>query len=89
MYRQTGIGPDDLISFLISDCSGENSVTACLEIGFCICSGALRRHAITIRMAPAMIIGTDSSIPMVSPPHKNPSCGSGSRKNSPVMRARP
>ncbi len=25
-----------------------------------------------------MIIGTDSSIPMVSPPHKNPSCGSGS-----------
>jgi hypothetical protein len=27
MYRQTGIGPDDLISFLISDCSGEYSVT--------------------------------------------------------------
>jgi hypothetical protein len=26
MYRQTGIGPDDLISFLISDSSGETSV---------------------------------------------------------------
>ena len=36
-----------------------------------------------------MIIGTDNSIPMVSPPHKNPSCGSGSRKNSPVIRANP
>ena len=28
MYRQTGIGPDDLIKVLISDSSGENSVTA-------------------------------------------------------------
>ena len=27
MYRQTGIGPDDLISLLSSDCSGEVSVT--------------------------------------------------------------
>jgi hypothetical protein len=35
-----------------------------------------------------MIIGTDNSIPMVSPPHKNPSCGSGSRKNSLAMRAK-
>src|SRR3954469_3569174 len=32
MYRQTGIGPDDLISFLISDCSGEYSVTMCLAL---------------------------------------------------------
>jgi hypothetical protein len=31
MYRQTGIGPDDLISLWISDCNGEYSVTACLE----------------------------------------------------------
>ena len=31
MYRQTGIGPDDLISFLISNCSGEYSVTTCLK----------------------------------------------------------
>ena len=26
MYRQTGIGPDDLISLWISACNGENSV---------------------------------------------------------------
>ena len=30
-YRQTGIGPDDLISLWISACNGENSVTACLK----------------------------------------------------------
>ena len=31
LYEQTGIGPDDLISLLISACNGENSVTACLK----------------------------------------------------------
>jgi hypothetical protein len=31
MYRQTGIGPEDLISALISFNSGECSVTACFS----------------------------------------------------------
>src|SRR5260370_5683713 len=59
------------------------------SIGFGIWFDMVRRHATTIMIAPAMIIGTDNSMPMVSPPHKNPSCGSGSRKNSPTMRPRP
>ena len=36
---------------------------------------------------PASIIGSDSSMPMVSPPQRKPSCGSGSRKNSQTKRA--
>ena len=49
----------------------------------------LRRHAAMMNARPARIMGTDNSIPIVSPPHRNPSCGSGSRKNSLVMRAIP
>ena len=37
-----------------------------------------------MRAMPARISGTDSSMPMVRPPHRNPSCGSGSRKNSQI-----
>ena len=51
------------------------------------------RRAVSFRMAaamsamPASINGSDSSVPIVSPPHKKPSCGSGSRKCSPIERA--
>jgi hypothetical protein len=44
MYRHTGIGPDDLISFLISDWSGEYSVTTFLEraaLPAWVCRGAM------------------------------------------------
>src|SRR5262249_46538557 len=45
------------------------------------------RMAAAMRMIPASINGTDNSVPMVDPPHRNPSWGSGSRKCSPIERA--
>ena len=47
------------------------------------------RMAAAIRATPASSKGTDSSVPMVSPPHRNPSCGSGSRNSSQIARATP
>ena len=43
--------------------------------------GAWRRHMMA---RPASISGSDSSMPMVSPPQRKPSCGSGSRKSSQI-----
>ena len=45
------------------------------------CSGG-RRIATTIIATPNSSIGIDSTMPMVSPPHRKPICGSGSRNNS-------
>ena len=45
------------------------------------CTGR-RRSAKAITPRPAMNNGTHSSMPIVIPPHRNPSCASGSRKNS-------
>ena len=45
------------------------------------CSG-LRRSAKAANPAPAMNSGMHSTMPMVMWPHRKPSCGSGSRKNS-------
>src|SRR6185437_12499039 len=64
---------------------GHGVLSAEFDSGF----GIPRRHATTIMTTPAMTIGADSNMPMVSPRHKNPSCGSGSRNNSPVIRAQP
>src|SRR5262249_7929007 len=50
------------------------------------------RCAVSFRMAaamsamPASINGSDSSVPMVSPPHRKRSCGPGRRKGSPIVR---
>src|SRR5215468_69038 len=41
-----------------------------------------RRSAKVMSNTPAMNSGRQSSMPMVMPPHRKPSCGSGSRKNS-------
>ena len=38
---------------------------------------------------PARISGTFSSIPMVRPPHRKPSCASGCRNSSQIVRAIP
>src|ERR1700736_6350478 len=48
-----------------------------------------RRQARTIKTMPAAIKGSDKSMPMVAPPNRKPSCGSGSRKNSHANRAIP
>ena len=53
------------------------------------CSAALRRAVTSIRTKPARMSGSDSSIPIVTPPQRKPSCTSGSRKNSPIVRAIP
>ncbi len=50
---------------------------------------AFRRRAKTIAPAPTSTIGIDRIMPMVRPPKRNPSCGSGSRTNSTRMRAMP
>ena len=41
------------------------------------------------RTTPSRTSGAESSMPMVAPPNRKPSCGSGSRKNSQKMRATP
>ncbi len=41
-----------------------------------------RRSAMARKTSPARNIGIDSSMPIVNPPHRKPSCASGSRKNS-------
>ena len=46
-----------------------------------------RFSAAAMKAKPVSISGTDSSMPMVNPPQRNPSCGSGSRKNSQTIRA--
>ncbi len=46
-----------------------------------------RFKAAAMKAKPVSISGTDSSMPMVIPPQRNPSCGSGSRKNSQIIRA--
>src|SRR5438132_2553753 len=45
------------------------------------------RKAAAMSAMPASINGTDSSVPMVKPPHRNPSWGSGSRNCSQTDRA--
>ncbi len=56
---------------------------------FQACGNGGRLEAQTISAIPISISGTDSSMPMVMPPHKKPSCASGSRKNSQNVRAIP
>ena len=46
-----------------------------------------RCSAAAMKAKPVSISGTDSSMPMVNPPQRNPSCGSGSRNNSQTIRA--
>ena len=48
-----------------------------------------RRMAAHMMARPASINGSDSSVPMVRPPHRNPSCASGSRNCSQIERATP
>lgn len=38
---------------------------------------------------PAATNGAESTMPIVAPPNKKPSCGSGSRKNSQMILATP
>ena len=52
------------------------------------CGRGPRRHASTMSTAPAIIIGPQQHSHR-SPPHRKPSCGSGSRKNSPIIREIP
>ncbi len=47
------------------------------------------RRARQTMNAPISTIGTDSSWPMVAPSNRNPRNGSGSRKNSPMIRKMP
>src|SRR5262249_12652795 len=48
-----------------------------------------RRNATAIKAIPAMSNGSDSSVPMVSPPQRKPSCGPGPRNCPQIERATP
>ena len=52
-------------------------------------SSAGRLRARNTSAIPSAISGSDSNMPMVAPPNRNPNCGSGSRKNSAAIRATP
>ena len=83
MYCATGIGPAIAMSRRISASSGDDVVHG--HVG----RAPRRRIATAMRTMPASISGSDSSIPMVSPPQRKPSCGSGSRNSSQNERAMP
>ena len=76
----TGIGPSVSMMRRISR-SERRHRAACAAF-----SGG-RRSAITISTTPNSSSGTDSTMPMVSPPQRKPSCASGSRNSSQNERA--
>ena len=62
----------------------------CLRLNDCLLAQGGRQAGLSggrlsanqINTRPASISGTDSSMPMVRPPHRKPSCASGSRNSS-------
>ena len=73
MYCRTGIGPAIAMRRRISVSSGDVSHRRQA------CSGG-RFSAATMKATPVSISGTDSSMPMVSPPQRKPSCAIGLAK---------
>ena len=61
----------------------------CQRLGHQLRRNGSALRAATMKTIPASISGSDSSMPMVSRPHKKPSCASGSRNNSQNERAMP